>query len=432
MENTGNNTTHSLLSASSAFRWSVCPASAVLQARLPAGAQSSFAAREGTGLHALLELALVNHKQATDFTTVPIENADGVVEDVPITEEQQAALQATIDYVSTIDGDVEAEQRVLYGDALGVSSDVAFGTCDVSVLQTDDFGAMTLHIIDAKFGRSPVQAVNNTQLALYAIGKLVETDLFWPIDQLVLHIIQPRVSSYGNKWEVSRAELEDFVAKLRKPARRIIQLYEQNELPERNDYTPSGEACFFCKIAGVCKAQEEIAVKAVEEDFAEMARNASTGHATPVQTLADVSENRLGQLLALAETLKPFTTAIQEESMRRLKGGQSVTGYKLVVARQGNKKWKDPSEAVFLLEQAGFDQTEALKPPEPITPSEALKHFKPKKKDSPEEAETKETLRHILESGIVQAQPALSLVSDTDPRDRYTNAADEDDFPCYD
>ena len=120
-QQSGNNTAHSILSASGAHRWSICPASAYVATQIERK-PSGFAAREGTGLHSLVERALLNDYEASHFTTVPIPSAEDedVIEEEPITEEQREAVQIVLDYARNLGGELHAEQRVYYGDDLNV------------------------------------------------------------------------------------------------------------------------------------------------------------------------------------------------------------------------------------------------------------------------------------------------------------------------
>ena len=74
-----------------------------------------------------------------------------------------------------------------------------FGTADFWWLDTD---TSTLHVVDAKFGRKPVDAENNPQLMIYALGLLDELDLYAEVKNVQLHIVQPRLAG-ADEEEVS-------------------------------------------------------------------------------------------------------------------------------------------------------------------------------------------------------------------------------------
>ena len=64
----------------------------------------------------------------------------------------------------------------------------AFGTADCVVVGGED-----LHIIDLKYGQGVlVDARENTQLMLYGLGALSLLDGIYDIENVSLHIYQPR------------------------------------------------------------------------------------------------------------------------------------------------------------------------------------------------------------------------------------------------
>lgn len=433
MNQSGNNLSHSILSASASARWNACPASGYWNDVLPSDTPGS-AAREGTGIHSLLEIALNTNRDADELDTVPVPDEAGVVEEVPITEEQRDILQAALDYVRCVaNGEtVYTERRYYYGQELGVPDEYAYGTGDAAVIERTDFGGYVLHIMDLKTGRVPISAERNTQLALYAAGALRENDLMYEFDEVVLHIIQPRVSGGTHSWRTTPSEIRQMTTEMQPSARKVIELVQEGSIegkgfkPSADCYKPT-DNCTFCKASYLpCPAQAQLA----HDTLSKMFEEAEQGVKTPVKTADDMKEYELGDVLQMADILEPFFGAVREEAMRRAVTGSEVKGYKVVRSRAGRKAWKESVDVVDELTKK-VPGVNFLKPAELRTVPEVLKMdvFKAKRGDSAEDKEHKAELTAWLAELYVQSEDARSLVPVSDPRDAWVpTAADANDF----
>lgn len=177
---------HALLSASSSHRWLNCPPSA----RLCEGYDdkgSDFAA-EGTDAHALCEYKLrkalgMEAKDPTEdltwYNSEMEECANGYVSFVM--ELVEEAKKTCTDPVVLI------EQRLNYSKYV----EEGFGTGDCVIIADG-----TLHIVDYKHGRGVlVEADDNPQMKLYALGALELFDCIYDIDTVSMTIYQPRRSN---------------------------------------------------------------------------------------------------------------------------------------------------------------------------------------------------------------------------------------------
>lgn len=422
MNISGNNQLHSILSASSAHRWSSCPASAYYVHKEPERT-SGFAAAEGTALHELLEKALLTGKNAEDFPTLRLEYDADNVQEVPITEEQVEILQAAIDYARNIKGELQAEQRIFYGDVLGVENQFAFGTGDITVIDTDTLsGNAVLHIVDAKFGRTPVVAQGNTQLALYAAGTLNANNLMYNFETVVMHIIQPRISYHGSQWEATPQEVYEIVQSMQPKAKRVVEIISSDKL-ETSDYAPSSGTCTYCPAVSLpCPAQ------------AKLLRDVDTllGSAKASDIADGLWFAELGEVLTIAERVEPLLKELKDSAFKILKTGGAVKGYKLVKQRAGNKYWQDATAAAEALTAImGADGVEAAyKEPELRTPTQVLKlpTFKTTKADSLETKESKSNATETLMQFVGVREDVLSLVEDADPRPAVSCDMDTDVF----
>lgn len=429
-QQSGNNTEHSILSASGAHRWSVCPASAFVATQIERK-PSGFAAREGTGLHSLVERALLNDYEASHFTTVPIPSAEdeAIITEEPITEEQREAVQTVLDYARNLGGELYAEQRVYYGDVLGVPNDIAFGTGDITILE-NQLDKTTLHIADAKFGRGAVLAERNEQLMLYAIGMLNVFELAENIDEVKLHIIQPRLSAWGDSWTTTPDELRAEIEKLKKPARRVFELVQdKGESLKDEDFCPSSDGCNFCPVAP-CRYQ----TKAAEEAVIEMFKLSELGEQVPKVSADDMTPDELGRAMELANLLEPFFETVREVVKSDLNAGKPVSGFKLVSLRAGSKSWKNEEDAAdALMDVLELDSNEVDKiyaPRKLRTPASILSDLKNKRGDTKEVKEIKAMRTAALAELITHGAVVCTVVPVSDPREEYRPepAVTADDF----
>ena len=223
---------HSRYGASSMSRWSVCPGSVTLLEKHPT--TTSMAASEGTLAHDMAERKLL---------------ARIAGEEVPVC--------ADLDMEDYINGYVDYCMDLYAQNLGGYAVEGKFHLDHIEaehgeVFGTNDFSCWTdleiLHIVDLKYGKHKVKAVDNKQLMFYALGCMHQ----YKIDPVLiyLHIYQPRASKRKpyDVHEISIGELINFEAELRKAIKRV------DEEPE---VRIAGGHCFFCSRAHCPEAQEK-------------------------------------------------------------------------------------------------------------------------------------------------------------------------------
>jgi hypothetical protein len=173
-------TAHALLGASKAHRWMACPGSIALEHDLPD--TPSPHAEEGTRAHELAAAWLEQRFEA--FKNAPDEMEENVRFYVEYVRREAVGHQLLI------------EQRVDYSDVIGAPN--SFGTADCIILAGD-----TIKIIDLKYGMGVrVDAEENEQLMLYALGALETFGLLGGFTKAKLVIVQPRLN-HISEWEVA-------------------------------------------------------------------------------------------------------------------------------------------------------------------------------------------------------------------------------------
>jgi len=182
-------TNHAKLSASKSLRWLNCPGS--IKAQEPYPDTTNIHAERGIKAHKLAELLLTNE------SSVDIGNYD---------QQMLRNVAKYVDYVKVLAENCRyqsVEEMVDYSEyAWGLE---AYGTADAIIVDND----RVLHVVDLKYGRVKVSAVNNTQLQLYALGFMSVRPGGYFTD-VKLHIFQPRIADGISVHEMTREQLLKF------------------------------------------------------------------------------------------------------------------------------------------------------------------------------------------------------------------------------
>lgn len=376
---------HALLSASGAKRWIECPPSARFEAKLPEQ-PSSVDAETGTLAHAIAETRLgyvlgLTDKRAHDRKVKELRKSPLYG---PVMDEH---LDVYIDYVlKTVD---QAKQRcpdplIQLEMRLNLTRWVpdGFGTGDV-VIVSDGLA----DIIDLKYGKGvPVDAQDNPQLRLYALGAYDELYLLYDIREVRMHIVQPRLESVTTETLALNELLawaEDVVAPRAKLA------YDGG-----GDFQ-SGDQCRWCRAKNICRRRALDLLELARGDFRE-----------PEQLTDDEIAGIIGQAEVLADWAKELKRYAQEQV---LKHGKTYTGWKVVTGRS-NRTILDEKAALERLVQGGYptEQTCTLRG---LGELEALVG--------------KKKLPELLGELIVKPDGAPALVPETDKRPALNSARED-------
>jgi len=172
---------HSILSPSGSHRWLNCTPSARLELEFEDA--ESEAAKEGTAAHALCEHKLKralkrrSKRPVSDYDSDEMEECTDAYVDF-VMEQYEAAKQVCKDPIVLIEQHLDFSNYVTDG----------FGTGDCVIISDDK-----LHIVDFKYGMGVlVEAEDNPQMKLYALGALELYDALYDILKVSMTIFQPR------------------------------------------------------------------------------------------------------------------------------------------------------------------------------------------------------------------------------------------------
>lgn len=297
---------HAKMSPSGAHRWMRCPASLLLEQTLPD--TSSKYADEGTRAHAMAASVLEG-----------IEDI-GPRDDISMAEYIADYAKLVREYAEG--GTLLVEQRVEFSKWIDVPD--SFGTADAVIIHPD-----RLTIIDLKYGMGvKVDALENEQLMLYALGCLHEFDWAGTFTHVVMVIHMPRLN-YVGEYVATVEELTAFAER--------AKIAAALALTPNAPYEPGEKQCRFCKAKATCPAlREEVLTTlgaATASDFDDV-----------TATTPDASDG-LAKAMSKVELIEGWCKAIRSEVERRLTANEDVPGYKLVEGRLGARKWRD-AEAV--------------------------------------------------------------------------------------
>ena len=310
---------HAKLSASSAHRWMNCNPSANLEREF--ADKTSEAAAEGSAAHALCEHKL---RKALKMRSVrPVSKYDS--------DEMEMYTDSYVEFV--LEQIEVAKQHctdpfVLIEQRLDFSCYVpdGFGTGDCLIVADK-----LLHIIDYKYGLGVlVDAAENPQMMLYALGALQLFDALYDIDTISMSIFQPRRENVST-WTITVAELKEWAEKILRPKAELAFKGE-------GEFNP-GPWCTFCKAAVKCRARAEEKLALAQYEFTK----------PPLLTDEEI-EDILSRLDDLTKWANEIAAYAQDAAINH---GKQWNGFKLVEGRSV-RKYSDEAAVVAAATAAGY------------------------------------------------------------------------------
>jgi hypothetical protein len=317
-------------------------------------------------------------------------------QDPDIPPELWEAAMGFVAYVQSIKADIH--EAVLHVEET-IPRGYAPGTCtpDVQIYNTN---GEVLHIIDLKAGIGvEIEATQNLQLLLYSYASIQRHGLM--PHAVSLHIYMPRHHT-GEKRDVFTVRPTDTdypVPDVHTAAKKILAD------PFNQPFTPSDEACQFCSAQAFCSARTQQATAAIQ--LAEL-------RAIDLGDFASLTDEKLAKMYRAIPAAKKYFNKLESYVESRATTGVKFPGLKLVVGRQGNRKWADEKKAFSLLRK--LFPGESCREISVIGVADADKliksHVRSDRLSEPQETE----LFAKLEKLITRADGSPTLVPETDAR----------------
>ncbi|MCI8783280.1 MAG: DUF2800 domain-containing protein [Dorea sp.] len=379
---------HALLSASGAGRWLACPPSAKLEEQFPD--TESPAAAEGTLAHELAEAKVRNFFFPKEFGKRKLNSTIKKLQaDELWNNEMHGYADEYLDYIKDTAlslksmPSVRIEQRVYFKEyTLADPEDKIEGSgiADCILLYGD-----TVHVIDFKYGKGvPVNAENNPQLMLYALGAYQAYRMLYPVSRAKLTIVQPRLDSIS-EWECPAEDLLKFGEYVKERAALAVE--------GRGDYAPDLDTCRFCRAKAQCRARSEENVRLAF----------FTDKKPPL-----ISNEEVGEYLKKGEDVAKWLEDLKAYALKECLAGKEVPGWKAVEGR-GSRGWTDMDAAFDVLVKAG------------ITPEEMLWEKKPLTLAQVEKLVGKKDFQESVGTYVVKKPGKPALAKEADIRPAITN-----------
>lgn len=351
--------THAIASPSSAEKWLNCANS--LAAELGQPDTAGGAAALGTAKHELLAHCLLEGCRAESYLAVNEFQVDeAFAADVQnVVDNVRARIQNYENLGYRVEMDLE--QAVPIGHITGEEG--ATGTADIVLRVYHDVLPAFFDVIDAKFGYGEVQADDNPQLKMYALGVIEKHSLTDEFDYCNLVIAQPARSRELIEGEPINSEvLAAWGSEVAGPAAWLaLKIRDENRL-HPDYYSVTEKGCQWCKAAAVCPARIKHVEEAIGVDFETIAEDAPDANLIP--------EDSLGEKFAALEVIEDWIKAVRARVEAVLLAGKQVSGIKLVAGKKGNRQWSSEEEAEALMRKFALKQdqmySKKLLGPKPI------------------------------------------------------------------
>jgi hypothetical protein len=398
-------TDHAKLSPSKRHRWGACPGSVREEAAYPED-RSGPAAIDGTHSHTLLEHCIGDTGAGDPHTKIGLRLADDDGEFVVDADRAQRVKVAT-DYInSRVAGTmgivkVYAEQQVDPQWLLS-RADLS-GHVDV---QVHDPLNEVLEIIDYKDGMNDAWDSAILQMEQYALGVLASFKISrpnpYPFKTVRLTVIQPKLAFKG----IAAIRSVDYPIEkiLGEVAQTIVIQAAATDKPDA-PLVPGESQCRYCRHKGACSALSAQALQTVES------ADLSLDNAKKDPTT--MSDEQLVRIMEAGPLLRQLLDGVEAEAERRLKGGATIPGLKMVNGK-GARSWKiADDEMADKLKRMGVPK-DALYKTTLVSVAQAEK-LRWKKRDGTEVQLTERQLKTLEQEYVVKTvgKPTVALASDS-------------------
>jgi hypothetical protein len=394
---------HAQLSPSKAYRYLACPGSVREEAKYPEP-PSGPGAVDGTHSHTLLEHCLKQFIDPLAVVGQTLKDHDG---EFTVDKPRAERVKVAFDYVHKVENlgcKVLTEQRVSPAHLIGRTD--MDGTVDIQI-----HGPEVLEIIDYKDGMNLVEAKDNSQLELYALGVLASFGLpvnaTYPFKTVRMTIIQPKLAVKGLPTITSHDMTVPEVLAL------IPKYVVGGAATEKPDapLIPGEKQCKYCRASG-CTARSQAAMAAAGVVFPVL--TAAPSQQVAEQDPGTMTNERLVEILEAAPLMRQMIEQAEAEAQRRLESGVSIPGLKLVNGR-GSQVWNLPEDQIAEKLKGMGVPKDAVWVTKLVSPAQAKK-LSWTKRDGTAKQLTERQLKTLETEYISKLGGKLTVAPASDPR----------------
>ena len=314
------NLKHAVLSASSSHRWLNCTPAPRLESEVES--KTSIAADEGTAAHNLGEYKVkkaLNMKARKPKSKYDCDEMEIYTNDYAnyVIEQYEKVKETCKDPIILIEQKLDFSEYVPEG----------FGTGDCIIVGNEE-----LNIIDLKYGKGiVVDAYDNPQMKLYALGAVELYDDLYDIKNITLTIFQPRRENIST-FTITYEELMNWA---------------ENELREKAKLAFKGEGefkngdwCTFCRVSPTCRKRAYENLKLAEFEF----EKPSLLEDYEIEEII----NQIPHLTKWADDIMNYVTDMA------ITKGKKWQGYKVIEGR-ASRKYVDEEQVLKAAIDNGFN-----------------------------------------------------------------------------
>lgn len=203
-----------------------------------------------------------------------------------------------------------------------------------------------LIVLDLKYGLKHVSAVENSQLASYALGALDQYSLSDVNIPVMIIIYQPRTGKGSEEvWETTSDYLRDHWEETITSAMEVAM--------SSNPGYSEGDHCVWClaRKHGTCPLKAKKIASLSSVNAPALMHAADQIQPQDPQTVA--------QLLNRVKPIKEAIKLLEGKAWTMAESGVNIPGYRLI-DRLGHTKWKHPAIALEHLKEAGFEEVDYM------------------------------------------------------------------------
>ncbi len=324
---------HALLSASGSSRWIGCPASVAMEYRMKD--ETSEYAAEGIEAHRLaaeyFEYVINNENCYGRDGLPPLVNP---LENSSISSEMLVSIYTYYNYLRDyVYIEKPWKSKFIYEEKVDFSNAVVGGHGTVDAVWLDGFN---LNIVDFKYGFNRVEAKDNTQMLLYAIGVINTLKDYKESSTITLHIVQPRINNFY-AWTLTIDELNEWI--------KYFQVQSIRALTLVDEFNPSDTNCKYCKAKKHCPALNKF-VNERSVELKEKMDNKTLFQNTQLKKV-ELDNDYIKKILDNSPLIKDYLVLIENIAKEKLIAGDDIPGYKAVQTMSCRKLNKDAEDELY-------------------------------------------------------------------------------------